>query len=208
MKTEIDSTDYEKLKSQLSDYNSLFKKAVEYRPDYKSTVENLNVAEYSLNISRSGLFPTIGASISYGLNANEINKITDNKSWSYGINISFPIFSRFQTDNSIEQAKVNLKNAEIMKRENERTIQVEIKKAILDLDAAYKSYIAAKRNVKFQKENMDIIQEKYNLGSSTLLDLLYATNNYNSAEVSMINATYQYLAAVKQTEYALGTISE
>ncbi|HEY9186812.1 MAG TPA: TolC family protein [Ignavibacteria bacterium] len=208
VKTEIDSTDYEKLKSQLSDYNSLFKKAVEYRPDYKSTVENLNVAEYSLNISRSGLFPTIGASISYGLNANEINKITDNKSWSYGINISFPIFSRFQTDNSIEQAKVNLKNAEIMKRENERTIQVEIKKAILDLDAAYKSYIAAKRNVKFQKENMDIIQEKYNLGSSTLLDLLYATNNYNSAEVSMINATYQYLAAVKQTEYALGTISE
>ena len=208
VKSEIDSTDYTALRSQLNDYNSLFKKAIETRPDYKSTIENLNIASYNLGISKSGLYPSIGANISYGLSSSELSKIADNKSLSYGVSLSIPIFSRFQTDNAIESAQVSLKNAEIMKNESERTIQVQIKKAILDLDAAYKSYISAKNNVKFQKENVRIIQEKSNLGSSTILDLLYATNNYNSAQVSMINATYTYLASVKQTEYVLGTLND
>jgi outer membrane protein len=208
VKPDIDSTDYINLKTQLNDYNALFKQAIESRPDYKSTVEDVNIAGYNLTASKSGLYPSIGANLSYGLSSSDLSKLTDNKSLSYGISISIPIFSRFQTDNAIEQAEVSLKNAEIMKRESERTIQVDIKKALLDLDAAYKSYISAKRNVKFQRENVRIIQEKSNLGSSTLLDLLYATNNLNLAEVSMINATYQYLTSVKQTEYALGTVKE
>jgi outer membrane protein len=208
VKSEIDSVDYTSLRSRLSDYNALFKKAVESRPDYKSTVETVNIADFNLSAAKGGLYPSLSANISYGLSNSELSKIADNKTLSYGLSVSVPIFSRFVTDNSIESAEVTLRNAEISKNETERTIQVEIKKAILDLDAAYKSYTSAKRNVKYQKENVRIIQEKSSLGSSTILDLLYATNNYNSAEVSMINSIYTYLAAVKQTEYVLGTLND
>ena len=208
VKSEIDSLDYLKLKRELEDYNKLFDKAITKRPDYQSRMEAVNVADYNLTATWGGHLPSLSANASYSLAAADLKTIKDNKNLSYGLTLSIPIFSRFQTSNSVQSAKVTLKNAEITRDEARRTIQVEIRKALLDLDAAYKSYISAKRNVNFQKENVRIIQEKHNLGSSTLLDLLYATNNYNQSEVSMINATYTYLFSVKQIEYVLGILSE
>jgi outer membrane protein len=208
VKSEIDSLDYIKLKREIEDYNKLFDKAITSRPDYQSRMKAVNAADYNLTATWGGHLPSLSASASYDLNASNLNNITDNKTLSYGLSLSIPIFSRFQVSNSVQGAEVTLKNAEITRDEAKRTIQVEIRKALLDLDAAYKSYISAKRNVNFQKENVRIIQEKHNLGSSTLLDLLYATNNYNQSEVSMINATYTYLFAVKQIEYVLGILSE
>ena len=205
---EIDSLEYLKLKRELEDYSSLFDKAITSRPDYQSRLENVNAADYNVTAAWGGHLPSLTANASYALNASSLKNITDNKTLSYGLSLSIPIFSRFQVSNSVQSAEVTLKNAEINRDETKRTIQVEIRKALLDLDAAYKSYISAKRNVNFQKENVRIIQEKHNLGSSTLLDLLYATNNYNQSEVSMINATYTYLYSVKQIEYVLGILSE
>ena len=208
VKSEIDSSDYLKLKKELEDYNTLFDKAINTRPDYQSRVEGVTAADYSLTAARGGHLPSLSANASYAMSAPHLSSITDNKTLSYGLSLNIPIFSRFQVSNSVQSAKVGLKNAEINRDEAKRTIQVEIRKALLDLDAAYKSYISANRNVNFQKENVRIIQEKHNLGSSTLLDLLYATNNYNQSEVSMINATYAYLFSVKQIEYVLGVLAE
>jgi outer membrane protein len=208
VKSEIDSLDYVKLKRELEDYSSLFDKAINTRPDYQSRLESVNAADYNVTATKGGHLPSLSGNASYGMNSSQLKDITDYKTLTYGLSLTIPIFSRFQVSNSVQSAKVVLKNAEINRDETKRTIQVEIRKALLDLDAAYKSYISAKRNVNFQKENVRIIQEKHNLGSSTLLDLLYATNNYNQSEVSMINATYNYLFAVKQIEYVLGILAE
>ena len=51
-------------------------------------------------------------------------------------------------------------------------------------------------------------QEKYNVGSGTILDLLFAQNNYTAALSSKINAVYQYLNAKSQLDLAVGSIQQ
>jgi outer membrane protein len=207
VKNDIDPNEYKSLRNSLENFKSLVEKGFISRPDYRSSTENFNAAQCELSASKGSYYPSVRASVNYSLNSIELSKINDNRNLSWGLSISVPIFAKFQTDNSVQQAEIQKKNSEITLNEKARSIQVDIKKAILDLDAAYKSYESAKKSATYQKENMKIIQEKYNLGSSTLLDLLYATNNYNNAETTRVNSIYQYLAAIKAIDYAMGTLS-
>ncbi len=140
--------------------------------------------------------------------SSEFSNFTDSKSLNWGLSLSFPLFSGFRTSESVERAKVGERNAELLVQEKERTIQVEVRQAALQLQAAQKTYEAAMKSLKFQEQNLRVNQEKYNVGSGTLLELLLAQNNYNSAMTSKINAVYQYLNAKSQLDLATGSIAQ
>jgi len=136
--------------------------------------------------------------------SSEFSNFTDSKSLNWSLSLSFPIFSGFRTSEQVELAQVQKRNSEIQVQEKERVIQVEVRSASLRLQAAQKTYEAAVKSLQFQDQNLKVNQEKYNVGSGTLLDLLLAQNNYNSALSSKINAVYQYLNAKSQLDYATG----
>jgi outer membrane protein len=140
--------------------------------------------------------------------ATEIENFGTSRSFSWGLSLSLPLFSGFQTNRSVEAALVTRMNAEENLRETERRIHVEVKTAVLTLDAAEKSYEAAVKSLQFQEQNLRVNQEKYQVGSGTLLDLLFAQNNFTNAQVTKINAVYQYLNAKSQLELAIGSTSQ
>lgn len=207
IKTEIAPESYANYRQSLNNPQTMLEQAFNSRWDYKISQENVQVARHDLAASRSEFYPSVSGNFSYGLNSSELEKLGNNRNRSMGIGVSFPVFSRLQTHTRVQQAKISLVNREEELAEKERTIQVELQKAIMNLDAAYRAYESASKSVLYQNENLKIIQEKFNLGSSTVLDLVLATNNLNTAETARINATYQYLMAMKQIEYAFGTLS-
>lgn len=140
--------------------------------------------------------------------SSEFSNFTNSKSLNWNLNLSFPLFSGFRTNEAVERAKVQERNAELLLQEKERTIQVEVRQASLLLQAAQKTYEAAVKSLRFQEQNLRVNQEKYNVGSGTLLDLLLAQNNYNSALTSKINAVYQYLNAKSQLDLATGSVTQ
>ena len=71
-------------------------------------------------------------------------------------------------------AVASKRNAEITLAQAERNIGVELKKALLDLDAAMKQYEVSQKGLKSATEDRKIAEERYNLGAGTLLDLLIA----------------------------------
>jgi outer membrane protein TolC len=62
------------------------------------------------------------------------------------------------------------------------------------------------KNVLAASENKKINEEKYNLGSNTLLNLLIANSQYVQAQNELINSAFDYLIIKKQMEYLLGTL--
>jgi outer membrane protein len=169
--------------------------------------------------AQSGYFPRVSASAGYSWRgsysslsrspnspSNEFSDFGNSRSLSWGLSFSFPIFSGWQTDNQVQSAVVARKNAEENLRENARQIGVDVRTSILQLQAAMKNYEAAIKNLEFQDKNLKVNQERFKIGAGTMLDLLYAENNYKSALTSKINAVYQYLNTKSQLEYAMGTI--
>lgn len=204
---EVDTSEFALINSEYQDKNALANKAIKMRPDYQSATQNVRSAQSSLTIARSGLYPIVSASASYGLSDKELAKISDNRSLSTGVTLSLPIFSGFQTKNAIEQAIIVQRNADDLLKQNERQILVDIQKAQLDIEAAQKQVKVTQTSVFSAEMDRKIAEEKYNLGAGTLLDLLIANANYTNAQSNQVNAAISYLLSKKQMEYALGTIS-
>ncbi len=206
IKAEVDTAEFTLLNAQYKDFQALTQQALSLRPDYKGAIEEMNAASSSITMAQSGYFPTVNGSVSYGLSASEINKLNDNRTLSWGINVSLPLFNGFQTDNQVQTARVSYKNAEAQMMQTERSVQVDIKKALLDLDAAMKQVDVSQKNVRSADEDRKIQEEKYRLGASTLLDLLTANANYSTALSNKVNAVYNYITAKKNVDLAVGTI--
>lgn len=203
----IDTSEFEAVNAQYKDFRKLVDMALQSRPDYLSALETVNSAKSSVTIARAGHFPTISAFASYGLNSNEISSLRDNRTILWGISFSLPIFNGFQTSNQVEQAQVSLKNAQEQLTQTQRQVQVDVRKSLLDLEAAEKQVEVTMRSVVSAEEDQRIAQEKYNLGAGTLLDLLTATANYTLALSNKVNAAYNYVLVKKQMEFYIGNIN-
>lgn len=200
-------------KQRMQDFRAMANQALNTRFDYQSAKESFNAADVGVTGARSGYFPTITAGTSYGLNGNnkfvsEFEDLKNNRSFNWSLSFSLPIFSGFRTNQAEQSALVAKKNAEVGLYDKQRTIQVEVRSALLQLESAERIYEAAVKSLQFQDQNLKVNQEKYNVGSGTLLDLLLAQNNYNSALTSKINAVFQYQTAKSNLELALGTIQQ
>jgi outer membrane protein len=205
--SDIDTSEFNSLNQKYQNIEELYKKAIEQRDDYLSAVQNLNISNSSLTVARSGVYPSVSASASYGIGDQEFSKMNNNKSLSLGVGVSLPIFSGFQTQMSIEQAKITKRNAEDQLKQTERQVLVDIEQARLDLESAEKQLKVTQESVVSAEMDRKIAEEKYNLGAGTLLDLYIASLNYVTAQSNKVNSVASFLLAKKQMEFVLGTIS-
>jgi len=206
--TDIDTAEFSTLNQQYSNLPELAKLAVQNRPDYLVAVEGKNGADASLTIARSGYFPSVTTNASYGFDNTEFSRLTDNKSLSFRVSVNYNLFNGFATQERTQQADVNRRNADEQLRQTERSIRVDVKKALLDLEAAEKQVRIIQTSVESAEMDRKIAEEKYNLGAGTLLDLLIATANSTTVLSNKVNAVTGYLLAKKQVEFAVGTITQ
>ncbi len=199
----VDSDTYLK---DFEDIQTMVSSALDNRFDYKSQQLNLNAAQSGVTIAKSGLYPSLSGNYSYGTSAVTTNDLFNRKVLSIGLSLNIPIFSNFSTENQIQFAKVTELNAKEDLSALERQIKIEIKQTYLDLIAAKKSLDVATKNVAAAEETRKINQERYNLGSATLLDVLQASRDYQDALSNKINAGYDFYRQHDKLNNSLGRL--
>ena len=202
--TKVEQVELNASIEKYKDFNSLVQRALAARPDYLAAKESYDATESGVTSARSGYFPRVSASAGYGFNNSELSKLTDNKSLSWGLNLSWNIFDAFQTNEALQSAIVTKKNSETTLKQSEREINVDVKKALLDLDAARKQVEVSQKGLQSATEDRKIAEEKYNLGAGTLLDLLTANAGLVNAEANNINASFSFNIAKRNLEYVIG----
>jgi outer membrane protein len=200
----LDSTELSGVRAKYNNLGVLTSTALSFRPDYLGAKENLDASSSSVTIARSGYFPSLSATAGLSGNNEEFGRLFDYKTIYWGLRLSWTLFDGFATNNAIQTAAASKRNAEISVAQAERNISVEVKKALLDLDAAMKQYEVSQKGLTSATEDRKIAEERYNLGAGTLLDLLVASANYVSAEANVVNASYNYIIAKRNVEYVLG----
>jgi outer membrane protein len=202
--TEIAQSELDSSMSQYRNFRELSERAVAHRPDYQAATESFNAADADVTSARSGYFPSIGARAGYGLNGEAFSSLKNTKVFNLGLWLQWNIFDGFGTNQKLEAAQIEKRNAELSLQQSQRNINVEIKKALLDLDAARKLYEVSQKGVVSATQDYKIAEERYNLGAGTLLDLLTASANLVNAQANKVNASYGFVTSKRNVEYALG----
>jgi outer membrane protein len=197
---------YDNLMSEFTDIATMVDEAFKYRFDYMSQQLAVNSAEKGVGIAYGGLFPRLSGNYGFRTSALTTDDLFDNRTYSVGLTLSLPIFSNWNTENQIQFAKVQEKNAYEDLYALERFIKIEVKQGYLNLLASKKGLEVSNSTVQAASENRRVNTERYNLGSGTILDVLQSDKDYTDALSSMIEATYAFFILVDDLKNKLGKL--
>ncbi|GEM_PF-167867 len=193
--------------SRYSSFDNLVKNAIESRYDYKSAIHDITLSEQRLSISKKSLYyPTLSAFGNYNISGSKIDEINNNRVFTFGLTLSYPIFQGFQTDVTKQTYEVNIKQKKEDLVKLERQIRTDIKKAVFDLETAYKQIEITERNIVSAEQDKFLSEENFRIGYGTLLDVQVATTNLNNLRINRINYLYNFLLLQKQIDYLSGLL--
>jgi outer membrane protein len=189
-------------------YEAALQEALGKNPSVRKAQYDLNSAKSQFGMARSGLFPGINLYAQYSWSNADFDEIKyirrRDYQWNFGAYISFNIFENFQTKHNVSWTKANLNSARENYRQAQSDVALEVKQAILGIQEAQEKLDLTAEKVKSAKEDLDLVQEKYNLGAANILELLDAEVSYKEAESDQVQALYDYNMAIAQFEKAIG----
>lgn len=184
--------------------DKLYQLAFDQRQDYQSQKYQLQSAENQVTIARSGLFPRLSGSYGFSSGATKPSELLNRRIYNLGLSLNIPVFSNWNTENSIQATEVQLENSYEDMKALELNIKSQVASAYLDLQTAKQQLDASDLALTASRESWQIKKETYTLGSATYLDLQQAYNNYLQAEYNKISNEYKYLIAEYNLLNAVG----
>jgi len=118
------------------------------------------------------------------------------------IALTMPIFDGFATDSRVAAARGQLLNAKETHDALLRNLEAEVHQVLLSYQEATERESLARRAMESAYENMNLVQQKYNVGSATILDLIDAQVQLQRSASELVSA----LADIKVAEAAVDRV--
>lgn len=173
-------------------------------PAVQSAEANVAAADASLRAARGQYFPSITASSGYDWFNNDPTLTGGRTSWNLRLSVNFPVFNRFQREESVSRASVQRDIARTVAADARRQALTDLERILGSLELAEQQVILAREAVLAAEEDFRVQQERYRLGVSTILDQVTSQLNLVQAEIDLIAARYDYQVARAELEALVG----
>lgn len=183
------------------DLDETIRKAYDRRSDLKAIAEMRRSLEQSIELARKSDYPTIAGNAGYGWGGGSFPL---DQGWSFGAEVSVPLFSGFSTKYKVAEAQANLDVLTANEAFLRQTIDQDVRQAWLNLREAAERGVAAELIVRQAMENLELANGRYAAGVGSpieVTDALVATSNAKTAQIS---ALYDYKLAQSSLEKAAG----
>jgi outer membrane protein TolC len=181
----------------VSDYDSLLEKVITHNAEIEAQRQAVSSGKAQLASSFCRYLPKLTVSGSYGYSGDKFTTSRDewdaHDSWSIGASVSLPLFTGFSRSAGIRQSKAALRLEEIGLDDIVTQKGIELKKALLSLNEARKTHILAEKNFEKAELSYRMVQEKYNLGAATIIELIDAEQDFEEAQVTEISSYFDLL---------------
>jgi outer membrane protein TolC len=184
----------------------------ENQPALQSQKLNVKAAEFSLALSKSPFWPSLGARFNYSRDNEELEKVFSDfdQNWSYsiGVGISWNLFNGFADHVRYQTSKLELNNARLNLENYQRTLRSDVKNLFNSYNAILEIVEINKKNLEAAGEEFRLADERYRLGSGTSLELREAQVNLTQAEQILVAAEYNAIITYIELAEAVGRVKE
>lgn len=201
--------------------NELVSNALSLRSDLKAQNASIEAAYLNYKISTGAHYPTLSFSAGYSTNYAfvEVGGISANRpSFSdqffdqninnnLGFSLQIPIFNRFSIQNNVQAAKVQYKNAQLQLDNLKLGVAQEVRQAYSDYLSYAKQLESSDKALLSAKKAQETQQERYKIGSSTLIELTQSNALFVEASSNRAQALFRLIFQEQLINYYVGKIS-
>lgn len=123
--------------------------------------------------------------------------------WFAGVSVSYSFDSLFKSHKKLKQAKIAIMRSEMAKEQVAEEVDNSIHAAYVDLNEAYIRLRTQQKSVQLAHENYGIVRQRYLNGLALITDMLDASNTQLDMELQLANyqigILYQYYLLKKLT---------
>ncbi len=128
-------------------------------------------------------------------------------SWYIGANLSLPLFNGGAVSVDIAQVNSTIRTLQLQKKQIEQSIELRVRAATLEAMQTMVNLNSSKEAASLANKSLRLVQDSYAKGSGSIAELYDAQNETLTAEISALNAVYEFIVAMLSIERAIGKFS-
>ena len=180
---------------------------------YKTNIQKTRTDDERLNYTQAIMnhLPSISGSVgietAFGRSVDpETNTYINqsNLSNAYSLSGNIPIFNRNEKRHNVKLAKNNLTRAKLTNAQDIRTLESEIRQALMELSATKQARNQSFHNVEYQKLANEAISKRYEKGLSSIIELQTSDVDLFKAELEYRNAILKHQIKIREVNYYKG----
>jgi outer membrane protein len=176
------------------------------RADLRAAAELQTSAARNVRATQLERLPTLGVFGDQGAIGISTSHLLNTYIW--GLQVSVPLFDGFRREGRIEEQRAQVREADVRRRDLEAQAAIEVRAALLDLNAAREMLAAAEERLALSQQELDQARERFTAGVTGNADVITALLGINAARTQVVDARASYQAARVTLARAEGTITE
>ncbi|MBU1700117.1 MAG: TolC family protein [Candidatus Eisenbacteria bacterium] len=144
------------------------------------------------------------ATLSGGYDWFAFNFPPDQRSWNLRLTASLPIFDRFGREANVQRAAARERFAEAEARDAVMAVRVAVESATGEIASVARGIEIANHARELALEDLRVLEERYQIGVATILELQTSQVALTEAEVAVVRARQALGMAVARLEVVLG----
>ncbi len=190
---------------QIESQEILIQRAIEHRPDYGVTSSVVRSADDRARETKADSLPNARAFASVGLSSR--NLTTGSSDYIFGANVTFDLFSAERKSRSSE-ARSAQSSAKAQQSERGNQVRLDVVRAVQQFLTAKQQLDVARSSVEQAQEALRIIQDRYDLGLTTITDLLRAQTEFVRAQMGVLESRHAYVVGYAAVLLATGELTD
>ena len=191
-----ETTDAQAL-SDIPVLQDVYQQALITRPEIESSRLAIESSGLNLKISKAGYLPTLNMTGGVSTSTNSLsangwgNQMKTNVNTQAGLTLSIPIFDARQTKTSVNKAKIQQQQAQLDLQDQQKTLYQTIEGFWQDANTNQQRFRAALTTVESEQMSYDLLEEKFNLGLTNIIELMNGKDKLLNAQQNKLQSKYQ-----------------
>ena len=175
--------------------------AIENRSELKLMDHQIESLDLLAKVNSAANMPSLTFVANYGFLGEEYNFGSDYDVFTGTLSLNWTLFKGRVNKRKRQQTLIRKQQAELSKANLSNSIRFEVKESLLEVNRQKRNIELSETQSRESQEVYKIIDKKYRLGESSLIELMDARTNMTDAEFNLIISRFDYWISIANLEY-------